>query len=87
MTAIFAAKNTLTPSADQSATGPVSLIASGTFNGATLLIEVKGDGQAWAPLHQFKFAAAISLALAVGHTWRASLQDIGPNTSINLSAI
>lgn len=87
MTAILTAKTDLTPSATQTATGLVSLIASGTFNGATLLIEVRGDAQDWAPLHRFNMPGAVSLALVTGHSWRASLSNIGPKTSINLSAI
>lgn len=87
MTAIFAAKTDLTPSATQNATGPVSLVASGVFDGARLLIEVRGDAQGWAPLHRFNMPGAVSLALVTGHSWRASLSDIGPNTSINLSAL
>lgn len=87
MTAIFAGKKDAAPSGDQVANGPVTLIASGIFNGATLLIELKGDGQAWVPLYQFKAPAAVSLALSTGHSWRASVSFAGPSTAINLSAI
>lgn len=87
MTAIFTNKTDLTPSDVQDAAGTVALTASGTFSGAALIIEVRGDSQGWAPLHRFTEPAAVSVALVTGQQWRASLERIGAGTSISLSAI
>lgn len=87
MTAIFTAKADLAPSADQTATGAVNLIASGVFGGASVLIRTKGDGQDWAPLHVFKEPGSIKVSFASGQLWQASLQNVGANTAIGLSAL
>lgn len=87
MAVIFAAKKDLIPSGTQSASGQVTLTASGAFDGATLMIEVQADGQGWAPLHSFSSPGAVGLALVTGQSWRASLANIGATTSINLSAL
>ncbi|WP_288077355.1 hypothetical protein [Pseudomonas sp.] len=87
MTVIFASKTTVAPSADQDAAGPVALIASGSFGGAVLLIEVRSDSQGYVPLYQFAEAGAVKLALVTGQQWRASLSNVSALTSVNLSAL
>lgn len=87
MTAIFTNKTDLTPSATQSPTGAVSLTASGTFDGAGLVIEARAETQAWVTAYRFDGPGIVTLDFVTGHEWRAFIDKKGASTSVSLAAL
>lgn len=67
--------------------GPVMLITRGTFDGATVKIQVSDDGTNWVDLQYAAFTAAIAtlLELPIGTQIRANVSGAGAGTSLTVA--
>lgn len=67
--------------------GPVLLIARGTFDGATVKIQVSDDGTNWVDLQYAAFTAAIAtlMELPINTLIRANVASAGAGTSITVA--
>jgi len=73
-------------SANISLTGESRVIVSGSFgNGATVLIELDGDGLRKSAIHTFKGQGGIDVGATNADNLTATINGGGPGTSIDVS--
>jgi regulation of enolase protein 1 (concanavalin A-like superfamily) len=67
--------------------GPALLVVRGTFDGATVKIQVSDDGTNWVDLQYAAFTAAIAtlIDLPIGTLIRANVASAGAGTSITVA--
>lgn len=67
--------------------GPVLLIVRGTFDGATVKIQVSDDGTNWIDLQYAAFTAAVAVLmdLPINTQIRANVAGAGAGTSVTVA--
>jgi hypothetical protein len=86
MTAILTNQTTSGSSANQTATGAVTITAGGIFNGGSVVIETSPDGLPWTPVAWFDQPGGQILDFTSGTIYRATVV-VRNGDSISVSAV